>query len=143
MEHELLIDIGKRIKAIRKTLGIKQQDFAKEIGFSTSFLSEAENAKYKPGLRFYNNILQKYNVNLNYLLTGKGEMFNKTKETEEIPVKKLFGPIQSGDELIWYIKRSPLFMHTLMGFATRFLYENKMHIKIEIEEYQSNKEEKS
>ncbi len=143
MEHELLIEIGKRIKAIRKALGLRQEDFAKEIDFSCSFLSEAENAKYKPGLRFYNNILQKYNVNLNYLLTGKGEMFNKTKETEEMPAKKLFGPIESGDELLWYIKRSPLFMHTLMGFATRFLYENKMHIKSEIEEYRSNKEEKS
>jgi transcriptional regulator with XRE-family HTH domain len=143
MAQDQLIDFGKRIKAIRKALAVNQQDFAEGIDVSGSFLSEVENGKYKPGFKFYNNLLQTYNVNLNYLLTGKGEMFNKIEEIEEMPSKKLFGPIESGDELLWYIKRSPLFMHTLMGFATRFLYENKTHIKNEIEEYQLNKEEKS
>jgi len=143
MEQQRLIEFGKRIKAIRKALDMKQQDFAEGIDLSGSFLSEVENGKYKPGFKFYNNLLQKYNVNLNYLLTGEGDMFNKNKDLEETPVKKIFGPIESGEELLWYIKRSPLFMHTLMGFATRFLYENKTHIKNEINGYKPKEEEKN
>jgi transcriptional regulator with XRE-family HTH domain len=131
-------EFGLRVRAVRKIMGLSQQKFAKKIGVSGPFMSEIETGKYKPGYDFFYNMMTRLNVNINYLMLGEGPMFNPIEDPDKMPVKKLFGPVQNGRELLWYIERSQLFMHTLMGFATKFIYENKEYLKREIEEYQEN-----
>lgn len=45
-----LVSIGKRIRELRKAAGIKQIDFAAELGISPSVASEWESGRYEPRL---------------------------------------------------------------------------------------------
>ena len=66
---------GTRIKKIRQALNLSQDDFGKIFDISKQFVSLLEKDK-----TFLNNeklvkLLVDYDVNINYLLAGKGQMF--------------------------------------------------------------------
>ena len=44
-------------------------------GYSKSMISKAENGLKKPSISYLYALMDKYNVNINYILTGKGKMF--------------------------------------------------------------------
>ena len=72
---------GERIKKIRKELRMTQSEFGKKIGMSKQYFSKVEN-----GVVLLNNeklvaIGDNFNVNLNYLLLGDGEMFFNNSST--------------------------------------------------------------
>ncbi|HLP44559.1 MAG TPA: helix-turn-helix transcriptional regulator [Candidatus Kapabacteria bacterium] len=129
-------EFGQRVRDIRKAKGLSQKDFAGALDISGTFLSEIENGKYKPGYEFFYNILSKFKVNLHFLLAGTGEMFNPEIKPVEIEVKRPSGPIMKGEDLLWYIERSPMFMYLVLGYASKVLYENKPHIDTEIKSYE-------
>jgi len=61
-----------------ENLGIKKMDFAKRIHFSQSYVSMVINGdKTAPSYRFYDAVHRQFNVNPEWLKTGKGEMFIK------------------------------------------------------------------
>jgi transcriptional regulator with XRE-family HTH domain len=68
--------ISIRIKAVRKALGLSQRAFCKGIFLSHSFYAQIESGTRKANARIYELISTKYNVNKEWLLTGKGEMFS-------------------------------------------------------------------
>lgn len=89
---------GMRIKKIRQTLNLSQDEFGQIFEISKQFVSLLEKDK-----TFLNNdklvkLLLDYNVNINYLLGGIGNMFNPpqfeqvednlTQKVEEILRKK-------------------------------------------------------
>jgi transcriptional regulator with XRE-family HTH domain len=129
-----------RVREIRKALGLSQKDFAGPLEISGTFLSEIENGKYKPGYDFFYNILTKFNVNLHYLLAGTGEMFNPVIKPAEPGLKRPSVPVTKGEDLLWYIERSPMFMYLVLGYASKVLYENKPHIETEIETYEARED---
>ena len=72
----MAVSISIRIKAIRKALGLSQRTFCKGIFLSHSFYAQIESGTRKANERIYELISTKYNVNKDWLLTGKGEMFS-------------------------------------------------------------------
>jgi transcriptional regulator with XRE-family HTH domain len=76
--------IRERIKAVRKALGICQRDFCKGIFLSQSFYGQIETGRRTPNERVYELICNKYKVNKDWLLTGKGEMFSETPPDVEL-----------------------------------------------------------
>jgi transcriptional regulator with XRE-family HTH domain len=65
-----------RIKAVRKVLGLSQRAFCRGIFLSQGFYAQIESGLKKANERIYELISTKYNVNKEWLLTGKGEMFS-------------------------------------------------------------------
>jgi phage repressor protein C with HTH and peptisase S24 domain len=66
-------EIGNRI---RRTRGNStQKEFAKNLIFSSSYLSEVESGKTKPSLELLLKISQITNYSLHWLLTGEGPLF--------------------------------------------------------------------
>jgi transcriptional regulator with XRE-family HTH domain len=69
------MSIGKRLKELRKELKLSSKIFAENIGEKDYKIRDSETEKQK----IANDLLEKigiyYNINLNWLLTGKGEMF--------------------------------------------------------------------
>ena len=79
--------IGDRLRIARKKLKFSQSKFAKEIGISPNYLSELESNKKSPSERILKLIEIRFAINLNWLLTGEGEMFrNGGDHPELIPV---------------------------------------------------------
>ncbi|HHW43810.1 MAG TPA: helix-turn-helix domain-containing protein [Desulfotomaculum sp.] len=50
------MDIGKRIKSLRKSAGLSQNALAKKAGVPQSVISEVESGKYTPKIEFLQSI---------------------------------------------------------------------------------------
>jgi len=72
----MAVSISARLKAVRKALGLSQRAFCKGIYLSQGFYAQIEVGIKKANERIYELISTKYNVNKEWLLTGKGEMFS-------------------------------------------------------------------
>jgi transcriptional regulator with XRE-family HTH domain len=75
---------GSRIKAIRKALGMTQTSFAQSLGVTCASLSRIET-----GIQILTKPMGKLicfscNVNEEWLLEGKGDMFKRIQETDAI-----------------------------------------------------------
>ena len=73
-----------RIKYLRKELNLSQQEFAEKIHISRSQLSYYESGTVNIPQRSQNEICEKFNVNKEWLLTGKGEMYKPTPQLSEL-----------------------------------------------------------
>ncbi len=66
--------IGERIKLIRKKLNLTQKEFGDLLGIPLTMVSKYETGTNKPSSDILSK-LGELKVNLNWLLTGEGEMF--------------------------------------------------------------------
>ncbi len=77
--------MNKRLKELRKTLNLQQGEFAKNIGILQQQLSKYERGENKPSADFLAKLIEKTNVNINWLLTGNGNMFAQNSGAKETP----------------------------------------------------------
>ena len=68
--------MGDRVKLIRKSLGMTQEQLAQRLGVGKTALSMIETGKARLSARNRNLLVQELNVNPEWLESGKGEMFN-------------------------------------------------------------------
>ena len=69
--------MNERIKQLRKTLGLTQQEFAERIGVKRNTIAQYETGRNEPIGSVLNLICKEYNVNPDWLRNGSGEMFIK------------------------------------------------------------------
>ena len=67
--------MNERIKKIRLDFGMNQFEFANELCFTTSMISQMENGIAKITDRTINAICSKFHINRDWLLTGEGNMY--------------------------------------------------------------------
>ncbi|MBI3584240.1 MAG: helix-turn-helix transcriptional regulator [Nitrospinae bacterium] len=84
-------NIGDRIKQVRKAQHLTQQAFARILGITQGFYTGIETGKYSTSNEILTCITSNFNINLNWLLTGEGEMYKrlpipKAKPTVLVPV---------------------------------------------------------
>lgn len=68
--------LGERIKKARKALDLTQQKFADQIGTTQNNIASYEIGRREPSAAAINNICKTFDINEEWLRTGKGEMFN-------------------------------------------------------------------
>lgn len=78
--QEALKQIGPRIKAVRRALNLNQGEYAGKLKISQPFLSYVEKGLRKPSFELLASLLLYFNVNLSWVLTGRGDMFLKQQE---------------------------------------------------------------
>ncbi len=66
--------MNKRILEIRKDAGKTQDVFAEKLGLTKNFISLIETGKREPSDRTIKDICREFNINEDWLRTGKGEM---------------------------------------------------------------------
>jgi len=72
-----------RVFAVRKALGLNQKEFAQQLGMNRTTLSMIEvgdNALTEKNIKL---VCMTFNVNQNWLRTGKGEMFASSPYEKE------------------------------------------------------------
>ena len=69
-----------RLKLIRKTLGLTQEQLARKLGIGKTALSMIETGKTRLSQRNRNILIQELNINPEWLEDGNGEMFNASPE---------------------------------------------------------------
>lgn len=71
--------IGDNLKKIRKEKKLTQQQLAKKIGISRSYLSDVENNRYNPSSNTVESFAEKLNVSMFYLTTGEKTLADSTR----------------------------------------------------------------
>ena len=74
--------VNNRLKQLRKSLDLTQQEFADRIGSTQNLITNYESGRRNPSNSVINNICKTFNVSETWLRTGEGEMFLKTGEDE-------------------------------------------------------------
>lgn len=70
--------IGKRILQVRKNLKLTQSEFAAQFGLSHSHISNIENERLMPTETLLLFIVEKYNINYEWLKSGIGYMYGES-----------------------------------------------------------------
>jgi transcriptional regulator with XRE-family HTH domain len=89
----MAVSVNGRLKEVRKALVLSQRNFCKSIYVSQSFYARIEQGKLKPNARIIELVCSQYHVNKEWLLAGKGEMF------DQIPNVKLNQMIEIFNDL--------------------------------------------
>ena len=91
------MSINDRIKEVRKYLKMNQTEFGKSLSVSRGVINNYDNGITPPSKIFIDNLCRTYKVNVIWLETGEGEMFQTPSVDEELAV--FAGKIiASGDE---------------------------------------------
>lgn len=75
--------MGDRIKALRQSLGLTQQEFAEKIGIKRGAIANYEIGRNISDV-VINSICMTYNVSEHWLRTGEGEMFVQIARSDEV-----------------------------------------------------------
>lgn len=73
---------SENLKKLRFELKLSARELAEKLGVSTGSIQNYEVSKREPNYNFMLLLCELLNVNLNWFVTGKGEMFNKTPNEE-------------------------------------------------------------
>ncbi len=71
--------IGKRIKEIKNTLHITTSELAYKLKIPVRTIGSYEREEAQPGSKFLNALMENFSININWLLSGKGNMFLSRK----------------------------------------------------------------
>ncbi len=135
MRKEDPIQVGIRLKAIRKALSLSQKEFALGLEKSASYISEMESGKTKPGFNFLVELFEKHNVNPAWVILEEEAMFvaDSSSRTGQADNWDFGGQTKEVLEMISYMERSPFVRSTLLSNFMKFLYENEKIIKKDID----------
>lgn len=76
--------MNERLKKLRKTLDMTQQEFSDKLGVKRNTVAQWEIGRNDPSDAIILSICREFNVNEEWLRTGKGEMFIQLSRNEEI-----------------------------------------------------------
>jgi transcriptional regulator with XRE-family HTH domain len=117
--------IGKRLKKIRNHFELTQEEIAEKLGISTDTYLRNERNHHNPGNRTLHLLFKEFNISLNWLLMGHGEMF-RDDQIEYEQIKQFI--TNSPPELIDFIQamsQVPLLYHEQMAQFQKFMMNNK------------------
>ena len=120
--------MNNRIKLLRKTLGLTQENFAQKIGITKSSVSLLESGQNKASSQTIFILCKEFNVNEEWLRNGTGEMFND----EDKELEYYLGQISADTDEFkrWLIKNrcklSPEEWGTLKRVVTETYIDSKM-----------------
>lgn len=75
--------MNNRIRELRKSLDLNQEDFGKKLGVSNTAISKLEKGERNITEQMFLAICREFNVNSEWLRNGEGEMFNILLEEDE------------------------------------------------------------
>lgn len=76
--------MNERIKEIRKSLNLSQDEFGRRLGVTRGAITNIELNKTEPKELFLELICKVFDVNEHWLRTGKGEMFKQLTEQQQL-----------------------------------------------------------
>lgn len=68
-------EIGRRLKQIREYKNLTQTAFGEALGVTKQAVANAESAHSLPSIKLLYRLIEKFDVNVNWLITGNGALF--------------------------------------------------------------------
>jgi transcriptional regulator with XRE-family HTH domain len=114
-------EVGKRLKQVRETLSLTLTKMEEYSGLSKSQVSAVEKGEKKPSSIYLSALIKQFDININFIFTGKGDMFlhpkNKTAEEKDI------------DELFQMMKQVKMLKYAVLGFFHEYKKRNEDILK--------------
>lgn len=85
-----------RIKAVRKELGLSQDEFGRRLGLTRGAITNIEYNKTEPKPLFISLLCKEFNVNETWLRTGEGDMFKL--DADENALMEWAGSVLGGED---------------------------------------------
>jgi len=142
-KHESAVDIGQRINEVRKKLRLPQKEMAITLQIAPSYLCEIEKGNSNPGPELFVRLASEYNVNMNYLFTGNGEMFSDAPlkiKKQEFDINE---DIDTLEKINWLYEKSVVFRGMLISQVNKILYQEKEMIDHTLRKNKSKTDAKS
>ena len=74
-------DYCRKLKEIRQSLSMTQEQLAGKLGLTYRAYTSYERNENKPPLTMLDMLLLNFDVNLNWFVSGRGEMFNTSENS--------------------------------------------------------------
>ncbi len=129
--------MGKRLKAVREALTHTLDSMCEAADISRSYLSEFERGQKIPNSKYLKYLFDAHNVNIHFILSGEGPMFNISREEQ----KRLynFGKYEEEiKDLLYHITNVPHALYAVLGFFTEYKVDSEKFL----EKYLAKKENK-
>lgn len=115
-----LHEIGKRLKEARKAVNMTQEKMGELYGFPHTAISEMESGKRNAQLKYLILLINQFNINLNWIFTGKGLMFR------DFEIRRDFGDEnEKAKDLIDLVNTSPEDRYKIFQFITSLKQRKK------------------
>lgn len=88
--------MNERIKLLRNTLQMTQQEFADKIGLSRNFIAQLETGSKAPSDRTILDICKEFSVNEVWLRSGSGDMF--LQENKDAQISQMLDEVIKANE---------------------------------------------
>ncbi|MDQ1355546.1 MAG: hypothetical protein QG657_5856 [Acidobacteriota bacterium] len=137
-----LAGIGSRLKNIRKKLDFTQKEFAEILAITMVTLSDIETGKKQPGSDLLFNLAKSFEVNLDFLLFGRGCKFREGAEVKGVMIEDNSFGENTDDvrEMLWYMQNSRLAQNAFITLTKEYIYRNWVILRKDIN-LQNNKNE--
>jgi len=124
MKEQLRIEIGERIKMVRKAFGLTQEQFVENFEIGRANYARIESGEIFPGISIMNVLRSKFNISMDWLISNKGEMFLQEKKEEDI-VLDYGEDTEEIAEMLHIIQRIPRMKEEILSFFYDFRRKNK------------------
>lgn len=131
-KQEIKQQIGSRLRLIRDSLGYTQEQIVTYFDIGRANYSRMEKGEISPGPTVLSTLKSEFNVSLDWLVTGIGDMFNRSSQGK--PEKLDFGPdAQEVWDLLEHMIKLPMVKHAILGFFSEYKIKNKRILETDID----------
>jgi toxin-antitoxin system, antitoxin component, xre family len=107
MHRPEVINIKDRVKAVRKALGLSQEQFANAVNITKNYVSLVETGARTLSRNTMEIVCQKFNVRIEWLRDGTGEMFRQDQADDISKVADRYGLTDQERAMIEQFVRLP------------------------------------
>jgi len=126
-----LQEIGSRLREAREAVNLTLEKMQEAVGFSKSLISAAEKGNKKPSPIYLLALIHLFNIDVNYILTGKGGLFLSKEglRKEEDPIDDA-----SVREMVEMMRRHELVRYSMLYQYHLFKANHKALVDTWLEE---------
>ena len=138
MKHQLKKEIGTRMRQIRKALGFTQNKIVSYFEIGRANYSRIEKGEIFPGATILSILSAQFNVSLDWVITGVGDMFVEDSNIMDDQDPKFVDISKYPEEtqdLLLHMDRVPMIKHAVLGFFIEYKTRNKKFIEPVLETY--------
>jgi len=128
MKDQLKKEVGQRLRNIRNKIGVTQQKFVTNFGVGRADYSRIEKGQIFPGPAILHVLHYEYNVSLDYLIGGTGDMFNIVPDPQLTALLRFLEVDDSAPEIkemLAYMANVPMVKHAMLSFFFHYKVENR------------------
>lgn len=121
---ELKQSIGNRLRKVRESLGYTQEQIVSYFDIGRANYSRMEKGEISPGPTVLFTMRGEFNVSLDWLVSGEGEMFSRstTAKSERLDFGSDSAEVW---DLLEFMVRIPMVKHAVLAFFSEYRVKNK------------------